>query len=77
MTRLESETIILFNDHEPTAIISTRSPTTIRRLQKKGYIFSQTPPNSGLWRTTIPKRLCYPRSKKSPRQTPSIATSVE
>ena len=75
-SRLESETVVLWNDAEKDAIINTRSQTTVRRLSRKGYIFSETPLNSGLWRTTAPKARCYPRPAVGRRQNPSRSMPV-
>jgi hypothetical protein len=72
-SRIEAETVVLWNDAEPDAIINTRSATTMRRMSKKGYVFKELPPKSGLFRATVPKRLCLPRAvvKKIQPKTPS------
>lgn len=36
-TKLENETVILFNEAEDDAVISTSSPTVYRRLVKRGW----------------------------------------
>jgi len=58
MTRLESETCIIFNDAESTATITTPSPKTIRLLAKRGHGQGQPlASNSPYRRFTLPKRL--------------------
>jgi hypothetical protein len=37
-SRAENETVILFNDADPTALIETASPTVYRRLLKRGWV---------------------------------------
>lgn len=62
--RIEAETVVIWNDAEPEALIHTRSLTTVRRLSKKGLVFNELRPGASLWQAKCPKRLCIPRAGK-------------
>jgi hypothetical protein len=52
-SRLENETVILFNDAEDTAIVSTASPPVYRKLVKRGFVPRTEWPHRALFE--IPK----------------------
>ncbi len=67
-SRVENETVIVFNDFDPIAIVNTASPSVFRRMAKRGFVpVSQTPSRA---RFEIPKgrvRLpSQPRKKTGP-----------
>jgi hypothetical protein len=53
-SRLENETVILFNDAEEEALVNTASPAVYRRLVKLGY--AATRYNDNRARFLVPKR---------------------
>jgi len=73
-SRLERETVILFNDAEPDAIITTSSPRIINLLHKRGYHPlpdwpGHSPKNNE--RFILPKRRVSLRSRAKTTRTPT------
>lgn len=63
-SRLENETVIIFNDLEADAIVDTASPTVYRRLVKLGYIAAWG--NEHRARFVVPKRdVRLPRPRRA------------
>jgi hypothetical protein len=72
-SRLENETVIIFNDLEGDAVVDTASPAVYRRLVKLGYV--ATSGNEHRARFVVPKRdvrLPRPRRAASEAQRRSL-----
>ena len=63
-SRLENETVIVFNDAEPDAIVDTASPPVYRKMVKRGYRPSRETANRATF--LVPKRAV--RLPARPRQ---------
>ena len=71
MTPLERETVIIFNDKEPEAWITTNSKSVIKKLERKGYQFKELRPGCETFRTTGPKVKCIPNKINGKKRVPT------